>query len=174
MLRQLKTICVAFFAAALSTGAATAAPIFADQPYTFGTVLSNQFSTAFSFEVAEDLDIASFVVNATDTNGGSDIISTTFSYNVVSGATFDTVFSSSGTLGDPGATGTGFSFIPGWGGYATGDVINFAFNAAVVDDVSLGLSFQTTQPTSVPIPATGALLLTALGAVALRKRRFAL
>ena len=153
---------------------ASAVPISADMPYTVAGILPVGGTTTFTFEVTEALDIANFAINATDTNGGGDIVNASFDYNTVSGDTFDTVFSSSGVIGDSSATGNGFSFVPGWGGYNVGDVITFTFNDGIDDNISLGLSFQTTSPVIAPVPLpAGGLLLGSmlLGAGFLAKRR---
>lgn len=154
--------------------AAAAVPIAADMPYTVADVLDVGGTVTFDFEVTEDLDIANFSINATDTNGGGDIANASFTYNVGSGV-FDTIFSSSGVLGDMAATGTGFSFVPGWGGYSTGDVITFTFIDGIDDPISLGLSFQTTSPVvnAVPVPAAGLMLGAALlgGGIVARRRK---
>ncbi|MEP4198876.1 MAG: PEP-CTERM sorting domain-containing protein [Aliishimia sp.] len=165
-----KTLCAAAFLT-LAPAIASAVPIYADQAYSFGGTLAVGGQTIFSFEVMEDVNIADFALTASDTNGGFDILNASFDYFNVVGDTFDNVMSSSGTLLDRAATGTGSSFLTGWGGYMAGDVITFTFNDGIEDDISLGLSFQTTTP--VPMPASGLLLAAGLagGTIVLRRKR---
>ena len=159
------------FCLALAPASAQAITIDPDQSYTFADILSPDDVLTYSFQVSAALNIANFVVTATDTNGGGDIATTTFSYYVVTDDGFDTIVSSSGTLGDADATGAGISFVSGWGPYSAGQIFHFMFKENILDPVSIGLSFQTTAVpiAPVPLPATGGLLLLALGAVARRK-----
>ena len=170
-----RTMLAAVAAITLTPLAAPAITLEPDRSYTFADVLNPDEVLSYSFEVSAALNIANFVVTATDTNGGADIGETTFSYYVVMDDGFDTIVSSSGIIGDPDATGAGMSFVSGWGPYAAGDMFEFMFKENIVDAVSIGLSFQTTaiegEPEPVPLPAAGGLLLLALGGLAWRNFR---
>lgn len=144
--------------------ASAATMLFADTFETFAFTITPGSTVTFDFVVAEELDIEAFAISGTGDD--EDLSDITFDYDTVVGDSFDTIT----TLG-PIASGS--SLIAGFGPFSVGDTFSFTFNDGIDKPASMTLSFFTEAPGApvVPLPAGVALLMSALGGLALWRRR---
>jgi len=150
-------------ALALAPLSAAAVTINAGQAYTFNDTLAVGGQVVFDFQVAEDLNVDVFSLSASGNNAGVDVGNVEFSYDTVTGDTFNQVFVF-------GQSASAVDFVPSFGPWSAGESFAFTFDDGIKFPVSVTLSFTTIAP--VPLPASGLMLLGAMGgAAALRRRK---
>lgn len=124
-----------------------------------GSIYAGDVDAAFTFRVAERMEISGFTISASAFN--TDDISTArweFINPDISGGLLPDV-------NNPGFAGS--AFVPGKI-YEAGDLFYVNFEQAPGAVISYTLSFPVAE---VPVPAAGLLLLSALGGVAVLRRR---
>ena len=161
------------FAAAMlalpaAAGASTVytSDLYAGDFITEATVISPGQEIEFSYNVMEDLNIASFALSASGNSAGADIGEITFGFTSPGDTHYTTIVSI-------GSSTFGGGFLPGVQ-LSAGDTLSIYFTDGIAHPVSVTLSFLTTAPAPVPLPASGLLLAAAvlgMGAYASRKHK---
>lgn len=121
----------------------------------------------FRFDILDDLTIPSFSVSATGNAAGLDLSSIRYGF---SKATATNMFSTIETNGTSTFAG---GFLPGFT-LAAGDKFSVFFLDGISRRVALTVSFLSTAPSQVPLPAPALLLiagLAAMGAIGKRKSK---
>ncbi len=153
---------VAIALPAMAQAVTVTTDISADQPYTFSYDLFPNTTNEFIFNVTEDLDIDGFALSGTGTNSGVDLSDVRFGFALPADGKF--------TVITAGTIAAGFGFLEG-GSFMAGDTFMIYFTDGVKNKVGTTLSFDTTSPAAVPLPAAGGLLVLAIGAVAAARRK---
>jgi len=147
----------AMLALPVAAGASTVtytSDLYADDYITEATVLNPGDEIEFTYNVMEDLDIASFALAASGNNAGADIGAITFGFASPGDTHYTTIVSI-------GSSTFGGGFLPGVQ-LSAGDTLSIYFNDGIEHPVSVTLSFLTTAPAPIPLPASGVLLAVAL------------
>lgn len=126
----------------------------ANQSFSDAQVISPGGSVEYAFTVLELLDVAAFSLSATGNNSGDDVAAITFGFTSPPTNSFTTIE----IIADASFGG---GFLPG-GSFAPGDTFSIFFGDGVQNDASVTLSFDTTSPVAVPLPAAGLMLAAAL------------
>ena len=150
-----------FVAAMLALSAAAGAStvtynsdLSAGQNVTEAAVLMPGDEILFSYNVMDDLNIASFALSASGNSAGADIGNITFGFTSPGDTHYTTIVSI-------GSSTFGGGFLPGVQ-LSAGDTLSIYFTDGIAHPVSVTLSFLTTAPAPVPLPASGVLLAVAL------------
>lgn len=123
-------------------------------------------SLEFQYNVLENLIIGSFAVSATGNDAGGDVVDIRFGFTSPATNGFTTITT-------VGTSSFGGGFLPALV-LSAGDVFSVFFEDGITNAVSIGLSFESSAPSAVPLPATGALfggLMALFGLIAMRKRK---
>lgn len=137
-----------------------------DETYGQSTTIVSGNDLSFEFTALEDLEVQTISLSATGGSAGADLNNIRFGFMMPPTQSL-TVFPS-------GSSAAGIGFLPG-GTFTAGQTFQIFVDEAVdggnANDVQFTLSFETVAPSPVPLPASGALLLAAMGAGALLRRR---
>ena len=126
----------------------------AGQNVTEAAVLMPGDEILFSYNVMDDLNIASFALSASGNTADADIGHITFAFTSSGDTHYPTIVSI-------GTSTFGGGFLPGVQ-LSAGDTLSIYFTDGIAHPVSVTLSFLTTAPAPVPLPASGVLLAVAL------------
>ncbi len=120
----------------------------------------------FQYNVLENLIIGSFAVSATGNDAGGDVQDIRFGFTSPATSGFTTITA-------VGTSAFGGGFLPALV-LSAGDVFSVFFEDGITNAVTIGLSFEASAPSAIPLPATGALLggvMGLFGAFAMRRRK---